>query len=333
MLKYISKYSLICLIAGLIFSCSEEEIPAEKPFFQMESGIALSFKAPGGTQFLNVMTNTNFTVASSAAWCTPEIVGKGENNLRITVAENTDPAERNAVITISSEGYDSYKIAVTQGFIPPKPPAPEGTDERIIDLIPDIYYAFHNSANLAAPAVGTAALEFSAPASVVATDAPEGRRAVTITKNNHVKVTSPSANGSKTYTMLFDVRVPALNLWYSLFQTSEANSDDGDLFIQKEGKVGVSQYTPSPVIEAGKWYRIAVVVDVQNGASVCKYYINGEFSFANGSSSISSRMGIGKSFWLFTDEDGEENDLDCAGFALWTDTMLTDEEISALGAP
>ncbi|MDR0560303.1 MAG: BACON domain-containing protein [Prevotellaceae bacterium] len=304
----------------------------------MEIGSALSFKAPGGTQFLNVKTNTVFTVASTAAWCTPEIVGKGENNLKITVAENTDPVERNAVITISSEGYDSYKIDVVQGFVPPKPPAPEGTDERIIDLIPDLYYAFHNSANLAAPAVGTADMEFSIPASVVATDAPrEGRRAVTITKDNHVKVKSPSPNGAKTYTMLFDVRVPTLlsepkEQWYALLQTNERNSDDGDLFIKFNGTVGVSQYT-NPVIEPTKWYRIVVVVDVQNGASVCKYYINGEFAFANGSSSIPSRMGLNETFWLFTDEDGEEDTLDCSAFALWTDTMLTDDEIAAIGAP
>jgi hypothetical protein len=333
MYKTLYKFSLIFLLGGLILSCSQEEpTPTENPFFKMENGFNLSFKAAGGTQYVNVMTNTDFTAtSSSSSWCIPEIVGKGQSNLKITVAENTDPAERTAVITIASAGFESYTITVTQGFIPPPPPVPDGADKKIVDLLPDLYYAFHNATDFTAAVVGSSPLEFSEPASVVASaSAPAGRNAVRITKDNHVKVISPSANGIKTYTMLYDVRVPALSLWYSLLQTSEGNSDDGDLFINKTGQIGVSGYTDA-VIEADKWYRIVMVVDVQNGASVCKYYLDGKFLFANGSSSIPGRMGLGKHFWLFTDEDGEENDLDCAGFALWSQTMLTDAEIAMLG--
>lgn len=327
------KYSILFLLAGLFWSCKEEEIPAEKPFFTMENGLSLNFKADGGTQYINVITNTTFTVVSSAEWCTPEIVGKGQNNLKISTKQNDDPAERTAEITVSSEGYDSYKIAVSQGFIAPPPPPVEGVDPRIANLTPDLYYAFNDESNLAAPAAGLLPLEFSQPESVTVVAGPDDRKAVTITKNNHVKVTTPMAGGLKTYTLMYDVRVPALSLWYALLQTSEANSDDGDLFIQREGKLGVSQYTPNPIIEPGVWRRIVAVVDVSNGASVCKYYVNGEFLFANGSSAIPTRMAISNYFWIFTDEDGEENDLDCGGFALWAGTMLSDADIAAMGAP
>ena len=207
---------------------------------------------------------------------------------------------------------------------------PVTPDERVTALSPGLYYAFTDADDFTKPSVGNLSLEFSAPASVTVAEAgsPAGKRAVTITKENHVKV--PNTVEQRVFTMMFDFRVPALGLWYSLLQLSPGNTDDGDLFVQREGKLGVSQYS-TEAIEAGRWNRVVLVVDVLAGNSVYKVYLNGQHVLTNGSSSVPNKF-ISGNFWLFTDEDGEENNLDCAGFAYWPDENLSEEQIAALGS-
>ena len=326
-MKRFINYCFTALLAVVCFACNKEDAVVEREFFVIDNTDTVAFKAAGGTKYMDVKTNLTFEVVSSASWCIAEINGRGANNLKITVLESTMEEERIAGITITGDGK-TVKIAVRQDGLPrpPEPPA-QKVDSRVADLNPALYYSFED-ADLTKPAMGTIALEYSAPETVTLTDGPVGgKRAVTITKENHVKVAN--AAEQRVYTMMFDVRVPELNLWYALLQLNPTNSDDGDLFIQKEGKLGVSRYSET-AIEAGKWHRIVLVVDVAGSNSVYKVYLDGEHVLTNASSSVPQKF-VSGNFWLFTDEDGEENTLDCAGFAYWPDENLTDEQITTLG--
>ena len=74
------------------------------------------------------------------------------------------------------------------------------------------------------------------------------------------------------YSLQVDFKIPVSGIWYSFFQTNASNNDDGELFINTSGKIGVAAvgYSNFSVIP-DEWYRL--VVTVKNGYEFC-YYIS-----------------------------------------------------------
>ncbi|MDR1632544.1 MAG: Ig-like domain-containing protein [Dysgonamonadaceae bacterium] len=169
----------------------------------------------------------------------------------------------------------------------------------------------------------------------------EGQKAIRIPKGSHFRTKHgipANGGGSKVneYTVLMDFKL-LKDGSYCFYQTNLNNSDDVDFFLRgnmKELGIG-GVYSNLPEEEKflpDVWYR--VVVTAKLGESLT-YYLNGKKIFTNDSSADAakrdSRLALDPAgVLLFADEDGEDNDLDVAGVAIW-DKALSPEEVAALG--
>jgi hypothetical protein len=251
----------------------------------------------------------------------------GKNKLRLTMLSG---GVNYRSLKLSADGY----IPITDGI----------ADYRVSLMSPTLYYAFTNASDLTQPSIGTVPLEFipnphssnSDPirAKFIPDQNPvSGRNAVMIGKNDHVRIANPVTAPVYKYTMMWDV-IRGGSVWYALLNTHINRETDAQVFIRSAGGIGRSSY--SNPIDAGVWHRIVVVVDVSDGNKKYDIYLNGTFLHNCTWGSISEdQMGLKDFFWIFTDgyisgDPGEENDIACAGYALWN-RNLTDTEIAAMG--
>lgn len=137
------------------------------------------------------------------------------------------------------------------------------------------------------------------------------------------------SNGKVTeYTLLVDVQIPRLGVYYSIFETDNLGmGSDGDGFIRPGADWGIrGNYTSKTPFEANKWFRMVITVD--DGKA--KYYLNGKLidekePGADGHASL-----LPEGFLLFADEDGEDNEFDIASVGLW-DKALSGDDVAGLG--
>jgi Icc-related predicted phosphoesterase len=257
----------------------------------------------------------------------------------------------NKTISIRVKAFDSYNNE-SEWIESDLFTTDEQTSTPVAKFNPTLYYAFDNPNDYASPAIGASALSFydktgnsslgvlGNPPTGSAEGPYSGKNAVTIPKDKHIKVlntTGASNDGKKlnTYTLLYDIKFKTSGVWYSLLQTNTANSDDGDIFIRNSDRaVGVSAtgYS-SEALNTNQWYRLVVTMDGSNGNGDYNIYSNGDLilHYKGTNTARDGRFSIGDAFCIFTDEDGEENDIDCAGFAFWGNRALTPEEVVALG--
>jgi hypothetical protein len=134
------------------------------------------------------------------------------------------------------------------------------------------------------------------------------------------------------YSLLIDFRVSELGRWYTFFQTSITNSNDGEAFINTNGNigVGVTGYS-SYAILPDEWYRLIISVDL---GSSYKYYLDGQLLRDGGGQALNGRFALypasnGNQVLLFADENGEDNPIDVAQVAIY-DVPLTAAQASAL---
>ncbi len=141
-----------------------------------------------------------------------------------------------------------------------------------------------------------------------------------------------AANGGGTrvnrWTVLMDLRVPAFGGFNSLLQTTPANTDDGDLFLNSSGRLGIGTAGYSAVgLDVDRWYRLALVVDNGNRYDV---YLDGAPVLRGTAGVLDGRFALLSRLLLFADEDGERRPLDLSQLALF-DRALSDAEVAALG--
>ena len=163
-------------------------------------------------------------------------------------------------------------------------------------------------------------------ADITQTDGPTNDNpAIMVPATSALKVErAEGAQGSESYTIVMDMKVLDAVNYNGLFQTSETNSDDGDLFIYKHqiGMSAMGGYFGK--IRNNIWYRVAM----SNSDGQVKVYVNGDLLITTASQ---DRWKIGPwGFYLFCDEDGEKVDTYVSGVTFW-ETALTDEQVSALG--
>lgn len=135
------------------------------------------------------------------------------------------------------------------------------------------------------------------------------------------------------YSLVIDFQVPSIGQWYTFFQTSYQNSNDGDGFINTSGQIGVaatgySAYTVTP----GQWYRLVIAADL--GTSY-KYYLDGQLLQDGGVQAADGRFAlypanVTQPLLFFADNDGEDNPLNVAYCAVY-DGCLTAAQSAALG--
>lgn len=195
------------------------------------------------------------------------------------------------------------------------------------------WWKFDNASDLTKAEVG-----YGLPLTLVGThsaaNGPEsGNGAVLIGSGSFYKMNHniyPNGGGAKVneYSLQYDFKIPDFSNWHCFFQTNVANTDDGDLFINKSGNIGVAAvgYSTYPIV-AGEWYRL--VVSVKNG-SFFTIYLDGKLMQSGNVQNIDGRFALESTLLIFADEDGEDGNIFCAELAIW-DKALTAAEVTELG--
>lgn len=128
-----------------------------------------------------------------------------------------------------------------------------------------------------------------------------------------------------TYTLKMDIRTDKVNVWNALLQTDPENSDDADIFIRNNAKIGNGTIGYAGTMKADKWTRLVLVVD--SGAP--SLYLDGEL--INKSTTSNSRYMLkGGKFYLFCDDDGEVYANDIANVTIW-DKALNARQVGNMG--
>lgn len=143
---------------------------------------------------------------------------------------------------------------------------------------------------------------------------------------------APNGGGTKVneYTVLFDFRIPETG-WHCFLQTAPDNDNDGDLFTNGSGHVGVGATGYSAnAVPAGEWHRL--VASVKSGEFI-NFYLDGNLihSLDAGGKSLADFPVDGHRFVLedkivfLGDEDGEDADIDVSEIALWDQALSADQ--------
>jgi hypothetical protein len=281
-----------------------------------------TFDTPlAGEKLTTVTTNRptyTATVEAGKTWVTTEINGE---TLKIKVEASEVEAERSATITVHVDGATDVVLTVTQAAYVPPIVAPAATAKWTIESPGNLEW-YKWEAN---KSIGT--LAGTAPATIAG---PGGVQAWALTKGDHVKVTNPLAVPTSAYTLLWDIRVADFSNYHPLLQTKQDNNDgDADNFIDKSGKIGQGDYS-STGVSVNTWHRIVITVDVQNNIET--FYLDGNRVGKKdlNNDDKKNRLMLQEFFWVFLDDDNEDEAIDCAAIAIW-DTVLSEGEVADLG--
>jgi hypothetical protein len=143
---------------------------------------------------------------------------------------------------------------------------------------------------------------------------------------------APNGGGSKVneYTILFDFRIPQTG-WHCFLQTAPNNDNDGDLFTNGSGKIGVGATGYSAnAVPAGEWHRL--VASVKSGEFI-NFYLDGSLihSLVAGEKNIADfpvdghRFVMEDKIVLLGDEDGEDDDIEVSEIAIWSEALSADQ--------
>ena len=142
-----------------------------------------------------------------------------------------------------------------------------------------------------------------------------------------------AANGGGTtvneYSIMYDFMIADPMVWHCFYQTNITNSNDGEVFINTTGNIGISStgYTGYSV-QPNKWHRLVIVVDL--GTSF-KYYIDGHLILNATSQAVDSRFSLDiPSVLFFADDNSEDNTINVSQIALFN-APLNDNEVFQLG--
>jgi len=136
--------------------------------------------------------------------------------------------------------------------------------------------------------------------------------------------------------MVWDLLLPSIPEWFSFFNSDDVNGNDGDLFMDSAGGIGISSVYHG-VVGVNTWHRIAASYDLTT--STLSKYIDGQLvgsqtlsSGVDGRWSLYSVNDPANGLLLLADNDGETG----AGYInsfYFIDRVMTGDEIGALGGP
>lgn len=160
-----------------------------------------------------------------------------------------------------------------------------------------------------------------------------GNGAVLIGQGSYYRMNhliSPNGGGTKVneYSLQYDFKIPQNGLWHSFLQITAGNSDDGDLFINPSGNIGVGAvgYSSYSVVP-NEWYRL--IVSVKNGNEfTC--YLDGKQIVEGVIQPVDGRFSLNSQILIFADNNGEDGIIYCSELSIW-DQALTAQQASELG--
>ena len=194
------------------------------------------------------------------------------------------------------------------------------------------WWNFNDTTNVIAPVSG-----FGLPLELVGTQQVEsgpfeGDFAARIGVGSYYKLKHqilPNGGGNlvNEYSIQIDFKIESLGIWHCMYQTTLANNNDGDCFINTSGYIGVGATGYSSyAVKANEWYRL--VVSVKNGTQY-KYYLDGQLLNNGTVQAIDGRFALDSLLLMFADEDGEDNNIIVSEIGIW-DRALSAQEIANL---
>ena len=154
-----------------------------------------------------------------------------------------------------------------------------------------------------------------------------------------VKLDTTTSTVVKSYSLVYDVMIKSgVKSYFSFLQTDVTNKSDEDLCLKKAsataGGIGINNdYEGSLTFDA--WHRVTFTITDKGSSVLINKYIDGTWvgdTTQSGSNYGRYQIDMSKGFLLFADEDGETS----AGYAahfLFTDKVLSADEVKALGGP
>lgn len=120
---------------------------------------------------------------------------------------------------------------------------------------------------------------------------------------------APNGGGGwvNQYTLIMDIMFPSASsgVWRGLFQTSQGNVNDGDLFVNPSNGIGISSVYHG-TLQPDTWHRVAFVVDLTLATDRLRKFIDGTLVGSQDlSSGVDGRWSLDPTALLFTDEDNE----------------------------
>jgi hypothetical protein len=194
------------------------------------------------------------------------------------------------------------------------------------------WWKFDNSATLVQAEVGFGSDLIIQGSQTAATGPEEGNGAVLIGPGSYYKMKHEIQPVSgllvNEYSMQFDFKIPASGIWHSFLQTTIKNNNDGDLFINPTGNIGVAAigYT-SYSVKPDEWYRL--VITVKNG-DIFNYYLDGNIVLQGAAQPVNGRFSLDSLLLVFADDDGEDGNIICSELAIW-DKALSSHQAKELG--
>ncbi len=195
------------------------------------------------------------------------------------------------------------------------------------------WWKFDNASNLKKAESGYG-LDLTLVGSHAAAPGPQaGNGATKIGIGSYYKMThqiSPNGGGSlvNEYTLQFDFKVPVIGVWHSFFQTNMSNANDGEIFINPSGNIGVAAVGYSIYsINPGEWYRL--IISVKNGTHF-NCYLDGQLIISGNTQKIDERFSLDSQLLIFADDDSEDAEIVCSEVAIWG-TALSTEQALELG--
>jgi len=147
-------------------------------------------------------------------------------------------------------------------------------------------------------------------------------------------------DGVNEYTMIFDVLASKPTSGYvSLLESNPSNTKDSHVAIKDNGDTGSfgGIHTYNGTVSWSQWHRLAVAVDLSNG--VMKAYIDGDYVgtttglSCNNDPALWAMPPYDHSFLLLTDKDGDMTGSGYLNSVYFTNCVMSDAEITALGGP
>ena len=193
------------------------------------------------------------------------------------------------------------------------------------------YWNFDDSLNLTNATVGLDLELFGTDMAVPGPTPDDG--ATRIGVGDHYKCThqiAPNGGGSyvNEYTLVIDFKIPQIGQYYCFYQTNMTNSNDGEVFVNPMGHVGITEtgYTYC-TLTPNEWYRLVISVDL---GSSFNYYIDGQPVLEGTSQPVDGRFSLDPFFHWFWDDNAEDNEFDIAAAAIFN-YPISEAEAEQLG--
>jgi hypothetical protein len=142
--------------------------------------------------------------------------------------------------------------------------------------------------------------------------------------------------GVNRYTLSMDIRQPQRGKFSAIMQTNPDNTDDADLFVNPDGRIGSATIGWSDsTLYVGEWSRVVMTCNAGDTLRNLVVYVDAKPCLkidkleSDGDLALAAKTGLNK-LLFFADENGEDAPLEVANLVLYN-RPLTEKEVIALG--